>query len=309
MAIYLKRRVFRLYLDLRARTDRLTTRAFACVARIATGVNISPESIRAGMYQRRGTSPAPHITEKKVSDETISIAEDLFEDSRTRVGTVSTKVGTLLTVTSIAVSGTLASLTLIGFSTSLFFYLSFFVTIFVFLCTGWFLFKFLGVGRNAAPNLDQEFLDLAPEKKKAAYVRSLMSAAQQNDLRNDFLVDIYKAGRRMCMLSFACALVLLTLAVLDRLGREDRLIIKLRADPQLVELLRGPKGPPGPAGAAGSNGPKGDAGQNGSHYLPSIGPHLFDDNPFAVPIRLELADLAGRAAPSSSKEKAIDGPR
>ena len=311
MPIYLKRRVFRVYLGLRARTDNSLTQAFACMARLATGINISPEDVRTGMYRLRGNSPALHVTGKKVTSEAVSLAEDLFEDSRTRFSTVSTKVGTLLTVTSIAVSGTLTSLSLIGFPSSPLFYFTFLLTILVFLCTGWFLFKFLGVGRNAAPNLDQEFLDLAPAKQKAAYVRSLISAVERNDLRNNFLVDIYKAGRRMCVLSFACALGLLTFAVLDRIGREDRFILKLRADPQLLELLRGPKGMPGATGAAGAAGPsgsKGDQGEKGSAYLPTLSPDSFRDNPFEHPMRLELSDLTRKPAPSNPSSGANDVP-
>lgn len=304
MTVFFKRRFFRIYLGFRTRADALATRAFVCFARIATGINVSAADVRAGMYLRSPRSSSLHITGKKVTSETVSIAEDLFEESRTRIATVSAKVGTLLTVTSIAVSGTLTSLSLLGFPSNAFFYGAFLLTILVFLCTGWFLFKFLGVGRSTAPALDQEFLDLEPGKKKAAHVRSLLSAAEQNDARNDFLVDVYKAGRRMSVLSFGCALALLALAVSDRLGREDRLILKLRADPQLVELLRGPKGQVGPSGRTGKSGPKGDAGERGPAHFPPVPPHLFEENPFKIPRQLELSTPARSPAPSEVDPKA-----
>ena len=287
MPVFFKRRLFRVYLGFRVRADATATRVFVFLSRIATGINISTTDVRAGMYLRRRRSPVLRITGMKVTSEAVSMAEDHFEESRTRISTVAAKVGTLLTVTSIAVSGTLTSLTLLGFPSNPFFYGAFLLTILVFFCTGWFLFKFLGVGRSAAPALDQEFLDLEPGKEKAAYVRSLLSAAEQNDARNDFLVDIYKAGRRMSVLSFGCALALLTLAVSDRLGREDRLILKLRADPRLVELLRGPKGQTGPSGQVGKSGPKGDAGERGPAFLPPVPLHLFEENPFTTPLQIE----------------------
>ncbi|MDP3072297.1 MAG: collagen-like protein [Opitutaceae bacterium] len=304
MAVFLKRRLFRVYLGLRARADAAATRAFVCVARMATGISISTADVRASMYLGRRRSPALHITGKKVTSEAVSMAVDQFEESRTRISTVAAKVSTLLTVTSIAVSGTLTSLSLLGFPSNAFFYGAFLLTITVFLCTGWFLFKFLGVGRSAAPALDQEFLDLQSGKKKAAYIRNLLSAAEQNDARTDFLVDIYKAGRRMSVLSFCCALVLLTLAVSDRLGREDRLILKLRADQELVELLRGPRGQAGPSGQAGKSGPKGDAGRRGPAYVPSLDLRLFEENPFKTPRRLELVIPARDSGPSEGEPKA-----
>lgn len=309
MRIYFKRRIFRVYLRIRARANALATGAFVCIARLSTGINVSPADVRAGTYQRGPRSPALQIKGEKVTDETVSIAKDRFEESRTRISTVAAKVGTLLTVTSIAVSGTLTSLSLIGFPSNPFFYCAFLLTILVFLCTGWFLFKFLGVGRSATPDLDQVFLELGPAEKKAAYIQTLISAAEQNDARNDFLVDVYKAGRRMSVLSFGCALILLALAVSDRIGREDRLILKLRSDPQLVELLRGPKGASGAEGPAGKPGAKGDAGDRGPVYFPPLAPHMFEQNPFPLHLQLGLSKADGASENTDVKTKPNDQPR
>ncbi len=261
------------------------------------------------MYLRQRRSTALHITGRKVTSETVSIAEDHFEESRDRIAKVAAKVGTLLTVTSIAVSGTLTSLSLLGFPTNSLFYAAFLLTLLVFFCTGWFLFKFLGVGRSAVPDLDQEFLDLDTGEKKAAYVRNLLSAAKQNDARNNYLVDVYKAGRRMSVLSFACALALLALAVSDHIGREDRLLLKLRADPQLTELLRGPRGTIGPGGPQGKSGPKGDVGERGPVFVPQLPPSLFEENPFKLPRQFELSSPARSPAPSQADSRMSDQPR
>ncbi len=289
MSLFIKRRIFRSYLRLRERADQRATRTFAGLARLVTGIKIPPEEVRRGMYRRSGRPGGLHITGKNVKPETVTLAKELFEESRSRISTVASKVGTLLTVTSIAVSGTLTSLSLIGFPSNLAFFAAFLVTIVVFISTGWFLFKFLAVGQISAPNIDQEFLDLTPEMTKAAYVRDLLAAADQNDLRNNFLVDIYRAGRRLCALSFACALGLVVFAVADRIGREDRVIQKLRSDPQLLNLLRGPQGPPGTPGTAGSRGEKGERGDRGSAYLPNLPVDLFGSE-VLHPIRLELSD-------------------
>jgi len=240
---------------------------------VATGVHISPDDVRRGAYAPVGVRRKLDVTSEKVTDETISLAQDLFEESRSRISAVAAKVSTLLTVASIAVSGSLASLSLIGIPSNPVFYVALVATAIVFLCTGWFLFKFLGVGNMAMPSIDQGFLDSSPAQKKAWYVRDLLEAVCSNDLRNGFLVDVYKAGRRLCMVSFTAALLIVALAIIGRIGREDRLILKLRADPTLLELLRGPQGAPGPVGApgpTGPQGPRGPQGEKGSTFLPPV---------------------------------------
>ena len=271
MYLYFKRRSFRLYLNMRQAIARLSTLIFACLIRLITGIHVLPQEIRAGLYNTSIKAPQMTISDAKVSEDALSLAKDLYEESRTRIASVATKVGALLTVTGIAVSGTLASLSLIGMPSTWLFDAVFLCSVLVFLCTGWFLFQFLGVGRMSAPRIDQEFLDLEVQQQKTALLRSLLSAVEQNDRRNNFLVDIYKAGRKLCAFSCACALLLITMAVLGGGNRDDHLLLKLRSDPQLIELLRGPRGVPGPQGVAGpagligakgekvDQGPKGDS--------------------------------------------------
>ena len=273
MAIYLKRRVFRSYLKLRQALEDIEIRAFTSVFRLVTGIRVMPHHVRQGAYDARGRPAVPGISSSDVTDETLSLAKDQFEESRSRISVIMGKVGTLLTVTSIAVSGTLTSLSLIGIPSDPYFYAAFLCAVAVFLCTGWFLFKFLGVGQSMAPSINEKFLRLSESEKKAELVRDCLKSVAQNDLRTDFLVDVYKAGRRLCAFSFAWALLLVTLAVTNRIGQENRLILKLRSDPQFVELLRGPKGDRGEPGVPGPSGPR---GEKGNTYFPPLEPRLFD---------------------------------
>lgn len=222
---------------------------FAKLVTIVTGIPISRGAVEAGAYSRECASKNLVINMETVSDDVISLAEDLYKESRDRYSAVASKVGTLLTVTGIGASATLTSLSIMGIPSTTEFYISYFIVAGVFICTGWFWFRFLGVGRVSMPNIDQTFLDLVGPPQKAAYLRDLLVAAELNGFRNDFIVDVYKAARRISAAAFFCALVLISIAVFDRIHREDRFVMKLRSDPKLVELLRGPKGERGPPGS------------------------------------------------------------
>lgn len=198
----------------------------------------------------------------------MALATLLHDESMKRIANVGSKVSTLLSTTGIAVSATLTSLSLIGFPSSVFFYVAFVGTALVFIFTLWFLFAFLAVGTSAVPRLDQDFLDSTKDEKRAELVQSFISATEQNDLRNNFLVDVYKAGRKLCALSLLGAVLLVMIAVFSRSGREDRLVQKLRSDPQLISLLRGPTGPQGPAGQSGPPGEKDERGATGEKGEP-----------------------------------------
>src|SRR5258708_24697454 len=262
MSLYLKNRIFRSYLRIRNGASNVATRAFCCVVRLTIGVRVSPRSVREGRYPQVSAQKLV-FSSNGITSETIVLAKDLYEESRSRVNTVSDKVSILLTVTGITVSGTLTSLSLIGIPSSFWFYALFGFVVFAFFCTGWFLFKFLSVGAAAAPVIDQEFLNLAEKEKEAQLIRDLLVSAKQNDRRTDFLVDVYKAGRRLCMISIAFAFLIVGIATVCRNTTENRLLLKLRSDPTLIDLLRGPKGERGEEGAAGPRGEPGERGERG----------------------------------------------
>lgn len=259
---------------------RRETIEFIALVRLLTGIEMLPQHVEKNSYEPLPGQPLKTQGDK-ISPETLGLAHTLFADSNARLAGVAGKVATLLTVMGIAASGTLTSLSLIGLPSAPVFYVLFVGTALVFLGTGWFLFKFLGVGLHASPQLDQEFLDLSDGEKKATLVCDLITATSHNNRRNDFLVDVYRAGRRLCACSLACSLGLITFAVLSHVGQEERIITKLRADPDLLKQLRGPEGVAGAPGAAGKNGIPGQPGATGGRYLPAPDAHWFEPDPAA----------------------------
>lgn len=267
MPFQLKRRFFRFYLRLRLTLEGLEVRTFVTVFRLVTQIHILPSHVRRGSYDHNGRPSPPAVRPQDITDLTIKVAESMFETSRSRITSVAGKVGTLLTVTGIAVSGTLASLSMLGIPSSIFFYILFPASVIIFVCAGWFMFKFLAVGQSAALSIDANFLKLSAEKEKAELVNSLLAASANNDRRTDFLVDVYKAARILCGLTCLSGLIMVTLAVRDRIVEDNRLIMKLRSDPALIELLRGTKGERGAQGTRGQPGPPGKDGTIFVHWI------------------------------------------
>jgi hypothetical protein len=263
MALRLKQRAFRQYLRSRLGAERLSNWIFACIIRVVSGIHVSPSHVAQRRYNRTGSPTIRVVRPRKVTEDAINLATLLHDESMKRIANLGSKVSTLLSTTGIAVSATLTSLSLIGFPSSASFYVAFVGTALVFIFTLWFLFAFLAVGTSAVPRLDQDFLDSNKDEKRAELVESFISATEQNDLRNNFLVDVYKSGRKLCALSLFGALLLVTMAVFSRSGREERLVQKLRSDPHLIDLLRGPSGPQGPQGPPGPRGEKGEKGVTG----------------------------------------------
>lgn len=272
MALRLKQRAFRQYLRSRLGAEWLSNRIFACIIRLVTGTHVRPSHVAQRRYNRTGSVAIREVRPRKVTEDAITLATLLHDESMKRVANVGSKVSTLLSTSGIAVSATLTSLSLIGFPSSAFFYVAFVGTALVFIVTLWFLFEFLAVGTSAVPCLDQDFLDSTKDEKRAELVQAFISATEQNDLRNNFLVDVYKAGRRLCALSLVGAVLLVMIAVFSRSGREERLVQKLRSDQELINLLQGPRGPQGPAGKPGAPGEKGERGPVGERGEPGRAP-------------------------------------
>lgn len=258
-----------------------------------------PQHVEHCTYGTSGVAARLRVNERLVSDLELELAKCKFEESRTRLPAVTGKVSSLVAVAGIVVSASFAALSALGLPNTPGFLVIFCTTVAVFVTTAWFLFKFLGVGRTSSPSLDQRFLDLPVKHQKAEYLRDLMTAAEHNDRRTDFLVDVYKAGRRLTVIAVVCSLATLSLALINRVSQEDRLIQKLRSDPKFIELLRGPAGS---NGTAGLQGPRGERGVDAIMFWP-ISPNVAVPPIDAREFQIDLLTLnfATDEAPHSSR--------
>lgn len=276
----LKPKLLRTFLKAHDKLKQKSDALFATFLFLVTGVHVKEKSVHDGAYKINKRPPIIH----KPSDDLLTLAYNLYQDSKARTSSISAKSSTLITITGITASGTGASLSIIGLPSNYWFGGLLIITIFCALSTAWILFKFLGVGSYATPGLDEDIGRLPKDAQRAQLLRDLTSAQIYNDARIDFLVDVYRAGRRMCIIILFLSFGLIVSAVALREGKSDAIILKLRSDPALLKLLQGPQGTQGPEGIPGKQGPTGDIGPKGepaSYSLPEIN---YDFNELYPPI-------------------------
>lgn len=106
-------------------------------------------------------------------------------------------------------------------------------------------------------------------------IKDTLYVVHHNSLVIDFQADLFRAARRVVFVGLIVAAVLGVIASFQREGIEKQLIQELRANPDLLNELTGPKGDrgergeqgsegkPGLPGPEGKPGPKGDTGPAG----------------------------------------------
>jgi hypothetical protein len=135
------------------------------------------------------------------------------------------------------------------------------------------LIRFFGTERRSTPEVDQALLTAVGEKAQLESLDSHLLALAYNAGATDFLVDLYRASRRLAAVAL-CGVSMLAVATVVA-PTSNSLVEEVRGNPDLVRLLRGPEGPQGdagalgPVGAQGPAGPAGPTGQAGSCPCPT----------------------------------------
>jgi hypothetical protein len=223
-------------------------------------IRCTREEVRERRYVHAGQEQPPGLLSLRGNDELLDLAKDIYGRTEKRKATIDDKCKTIMTVSSISLP--LISAILPRLSSPA---LGIIPLLFVFLAAFLVMVQ-LNVGSSSYPELDAGLAGLEPEPLKKRLIAGYLASARFNDCCTDFNVDVFRAARRSLLLG------LLTLVAVAALGgllgnesrsEEDRLIRRLRSEPALIELLRGPKGEPGRVGQAGPKGGRGEAGPRG----------------------------------------------
>jgi hypothetical protein len=184
---------------------------FRALLRAVLDLNVDHRCIEQGRYfDKSETNLAPP---KAISDEMLELAQTVYSQSLERPQQVMGKVETLLTVAGLVLSAALACLALTGLPGGWIFNISFATTAGLFVVSGWFLWKFIAVGSVSSPCIDQAMIDAPADQQRALIFQDFQVAAALNDQRTNFLVDVYKAGKRLCAFSCLAALGLVIAAL------------------------------------------------------------------------------------------------
>jgi hypothetical protein len=176
------------------------------------GIKAERRCIKEGRYFDQPGAAKPPVP-KEISDEMLELAQSLYAQSLERPQVVMGKVETLLTVAGLVLSAALGCLAITGLPGGWVFGTAFAVTAGLFVISGWFLWKFIAVGAVSHPCIDQAMADASVDQQRGLIVQDLQVATALNDLRTNFLVDVYKAGKRLCGISCLAALGLVMAAL------------------------------------------------------------------------------------------------
>ena len=223
-------------------------------------IECTREEVRQRRYVHEGQEPPPGLLTLQGSDELLDLAKSIHGQTEKRKATIDDKCKTIMTVSSISlplISAILPRLPspAIGVVPLLFVFLAAFLVMVQ-----------LNVGSSSYPTLDAGLAVLEPEPQKKRLIASYLESARFNDCCTDFNVDVFRAARRSLLLGLLCLVAVAAFGGLlgpSSQSDEDRLIRRLRSEPDVIELLRGPRGTTGKTGPSGLRGERGEAGLPG----------------------------------------------
>jgi hypothetical protein len=129
------------------------------------------------------------------------------------------------------------------------------------------LVRFFGTERRSMPAIDDALLSATGKGALLESLESQLAATEFNARATDFLVDLYRASRRLAAVALSGIVVVVMVIVVA--PTSNSLVEELRGNPDLVRLLRGPEGAPGPRGLEGGLGPVGPRGPPGDRGPPA----------------------------------------
>ena len=223
----------------------------------------SRKEVRGRAYRpRTAFKPLPpHITAS--SGSALALAKDLYDAEDERIRNLDDKARSLLSATSIlfTLNGGLIALTAswdIGAYRWLLCAAFAFLLVTLFLLLG----VFFGINSFSQPKIDRPTVLQLEQGHQHGLIRDYMEAAWKNALVREFLIDSYRAARRV----FLCSMLLLGTAGLVVLFTDkptEAVVQRLLNNPEFIRKVQGAKGDPGRPGPPGPIGPKGDPGPTG----------------------------------------------
>ncbi len=227
----------------------------------------------------------------------LRTAETNLNTAKTRRSLIGDKCKTLLTISSLllALIGLLLAklLNLEGPTARL----VFFVAIASLLNTVVLLLVFFDVAKDADITIKQEEILLSSTDMQKNLINCFRHCECDLDNRTDYLVSIYSTARFFFLSAFTLVVALFSASffVQPPSTDADAIIQRLRADPNLIAILKGPAGPKGdqgisgPQGPAGVPGPRGVAGPKGDKAQLSA----HELNPLVVAILNDIRSQQG----------------
>jgi len=235
--------------------DRLTYAAIRLY-----GIECTLAEVEARAY-RTGLQPVLNLDDAKDLDGLLAAAKDRHKEAIDRRGFVSDKAKTLITLNSALLALLAAFLPKVTDFDSLWASLVFFGGVLLLLKALLVMWVYFDIKSETVMVLGQEDVGLDKDNLKKSLINSYLCCQYATDNVTDYLADLYKTARFLFLTGFMLVFVIFSTNYFTRSPTTDaeKVIQQLRADPKLIELLRGPKGEQGDRGERGESGAKGEA--------------------------------------------------
>lgn len=177
-------------------------------------------------------------------DTLLASAKDRYKDAIDRRSFVTDKAKTLITLNAALLAILAAFLPKATRSDSLWVSLPFFGGVLLMLNALVVMWMYFDIKGETVMELQQGEVGLEKDDLKKSLINSYLQCQVGTDNVTDYLADLYKTARFFFLSGFIVIFVIVSINYFSgsRDDEAERLIRKLRSDPKLIELLRGPKG-------------------------------------------------------------------
>jgi len=227
-------------------------------------IECSLEQVRRRKYEQQGT---PYGTDELIpSNALLDAASGELNHAENRRKAIDEKARMLLTMVGILVPLTVVS------AAALLWPVLIIVPLACFLISALVLIGYLAVGQVMTPRLNPEELLYDERRLQRQLIIDRIQSAHDTERGTDFLVDIYRAALRALCAGLVALAVIAAVAYRPASDYSSEVVRRLRSDPELLRVLRGPqgfRGPTGPPGVPGPEGPPGPRCDGNSTVLPN----------------------------------------
>lgn len=229
--------------------------------------------------QRRGYIQGRHVNLKlddsKDLETLLALANDQYKSALGRREYVTDKAKTLITLNSVLLAILAAFLPKLTDFPSLWISLPFYGGVLLLLNALLIMWMYYDIKGETVLELQQSEVGLKKDDLKKSLINSYLRCQVDTDNFTDYLADLYKTARFYFLFGFIVIFGIFSINYFLRpypYGGPKEVIQELRSNPELIDLLRGPKGekgehgeqgPKGDVGPQGRRGPKGDRGEKG----------------------------------------------
>lgn len=215
------------------------------------------------------------LDNSKDLDTLFVLAKDQHKNALDRREQVTDKAKTLITLNSALLAILAAFLPKVTDSPSLWIRLPLYGGVLLLLNALVIMWNYYDIKGETSPKLQQPEVELNKIDLKKSLINSYLRCQFDTDNITDYLADLYKTARFYFFFGFIVIFIIFSTSYFIRpYNHSDpkNAIQELRRNPDLIELLRGPKGekgergeqgPKGDVGLQGQRGPKGEKGDRG----------------------------------------------